>query len=255
MILSAILLKQFRFLLNLKYLVVMLSFISFFLTLFLALACHSTSSAFSGIYLIEATMNTGDSTLRAGYYRMCETAGSLNGTVSTNSTLSSSSMVCKNLGSFQGSDLAYLFSKHVVRPYFVTISVVLQAGTFTAATVACIRSHRPFVNNTALIITSITLGFTAIAACWQQVGVQAAVTLLASEEVKRGYRAGGLVWSAVSLLILCVVFQAIVAKTEMYGDEEDNEDKANSLTESFQASEDFVNSMRTKSPVISNPFV
>jgi len=222
------LLNKFRSLLSLKYLSASLALIAMFLIVFLSLACHRPASGFSEIYLIEAVTSNGQNLLRAGYFRMCETASGLNGTLSASK---GTSMVCKNLGEFNNPELAYTFSKHVVRPYFVVITAVLTAATLVAAVITCIRVHRPLVDQVALGITAVTLAFAVITACWQQVAVNAASQLL-ENGVKRGYRAGGLAWGAVSLLILCIGIQVVVAQLETEEDDEnqDVEDKYSAKT-------------------------
>lgn len=190
----------------LPYLNVTLVFIACMLLLFLCLSCYHSSNTFSQVYTIEARSN-GTSTIRAGYFGMCIVKGDVNSTAVPQ---------CAKLGHFKSDDLSYMFAKHVSRPYFVVISTVLSVLSLVGSIVV-VYSPKIRLRQTNLTLVTVTLGFTIITACWQQVAVQAAVILIPNE-VKKGHRAAGMVWGAVSMLILSVC--SIFARNKLSKEEQ-----------------------------------
>lgn len=167
-------------------------FIAFILLLVLNFACFKPSSALSGIFLVKTTSNS-SAELRTGYYRMCEK-------LATNSSL-----VCNSLGSFRGQNLAYDFSKRVTRPYFIVLATIFTLVALIGSIVAAVKRYKAGHHlQVGFGTAGIAFGFTVIGACWQQVAVQSAVVLL-SDQVTRGHRAAGMVWSALAMQILVLM--------------------------------------------------
>lgn len=174
--------------------------ISAILLIVLCFACHKAESTFSEIYTIETVTSGNGKAVRAGYFFMCELPNGIGG--NTNGTAIAQTPVCQRNSHLKGDGLAYMFARHVSRPYFLVVSTILSLLAGVSA-VGAQLVKRELARKLNFTLTSVCMVFTLVAACWQQIAVHAAV-ILVPQEVKKGHRAAGMVWSAVALQILAI---------------------------------------------------
>lgn len=191
---------------------ILMTFIATLLLVILCFACHKPESTFSEIYTIETVTSGNGKAMRAGYFYMCELPNSIGG--NHNGTAPAGTPVCHRNSYFKGTDLAYMFARHVSRPYFLIVSTVLclLAGISAVGAVLVSRTLAKKINFT---LTSLSMVFTLVTACWQQIAVHAAV-ILVPQEVKKGHRAAGMVWSAVALQLLAILSIVVSHKKDQH---------------------------------------
>lgn len=181
----------------------LLQLASLALLIFLLLACIRPAKAFSGVYLVKSSDSSqNSSTVSAGYLYMCSTG---------NST---------SCGNFKGNSTAKVVGDTIVRPYMCVLAIIFCGVAFVVNLVfICVAKIKPV----AFIISGISLIFTLIAAIWQEVAVHAAVHLVS--DVKKGYRASGMIWSALALLIVALVSQVFVQRKKQKEPEPEKQGK------------------------------
>lgn len=175
-----------------------LLFIAFILLLVLNFACFRSTGSLSGIFIAKVASNSSRE-LRTGYFRICE------------KTAVNSTLVCRPLGSFKGHNLAYDFAKRVTRPYFVILATIFTLIALICCIIAAVNRYKlgPQIQ-VGFGTAGAAFGFTVIGACWQQVATQSAVVLLPNQ-VTRGHRAAGMIWSALAMQLLTLMQYTFLA--------------------------------------------